>query len=39
MKRLQEVMIEQEDFFIDSGIFLMIEKLKNSAYLNLIKLM
>lgn len=38
VKRLEEVMVEQEDFFIDSGIFLMLEKLKMTTFLNLVKL-
>jgi hypothetical protein len=35
---MDDVMEKQEDFFIDSGIFLMLEKLKMTTYLNLVKI-
>ncbi|KAI6221434.1 CSN12-like protein [Aphelenchoides fujianensis] len=37
--RLERALTDQQDFFIDAGIFLMVEKLKMTTFLNLIKLM
>ncbi|KAI6191824.1 CSN12-like protein [Aphelenchoides bicaudatus] len=37
VKRFEKVMEHQEDFFIDSGIYLLIEKLRMTTFLNLVK--